>query len=469
MLSLADSIAGGNIEISSAFVGTQPSSYPVNLIHLWTSGSNEAVLRINLKKSAKMGTEGFKERLRSAVGDNISGAVISFEPGDLVEQVINMGSLNPVELAIQGRNLDESRPIAEKLERKLKSIPYLRDVQIATPLDYPALKLDIDRVKAGQLSLTVEQIGKSTVAATSSSRFTQPVYWLDKNTGTAYQVQVEYPQYRMNSAEQVEMIPVGLQPGATTFLRDVASWEKTVMPGEYDRLNQQRYLTLTANIYNRDLNTVIKAVKKEIVSLGELPRGVRIMVRGQADLLSQTRGELELGLLVAVVVIFLLISASFQSFRLGLVILSILPVVFCGSLLALFVTGNTLNIQSYMGMIMAVGVAVANGILFITSAEDSRKKNDRQAYRNGAFSRLRPILMTSIAMIAGMIPMASGIGHVSDQVAPLGLAVIGGLFFSLINTVLFLPLIYHRMIGHKVYRNVSLDPDDPESRYYQNR
>jgi len=251
-------------------------------------------------------------------------ATLSFEPGDLVEQVLNLGSTNPIEIAVMGRNFSQTRKIAEDLSRKLNSIDYLRDVQIATPLDYPGIKIDIDRIKAGQLGLTVDQISKSTVAATSSSRFTQPNYWLDKATGTAYQVQVEYPQYRMNSADQLELIPVAGNAGSPVYLRDVATIKKINSPGEYDRINQQRFITLTANIHNKDAGTAFKAVNASIASLGELPTGVKIMVRGQAELLKDTMSELQSGLLIAIVVIGILtvlggkVSQVFSTINSGL-------------------------------------------------------------------------------------------------------------------------------------------------------
>lgn len=464
VLALADSISGDHVEITSAFVGTQPSSYPVNLIHLWTSGPHEAMIRINLSKDAAIGIEDFKEQLRESVKNKFPSLTISFEPGDIVEQVINLGSSNPVELAITGRNLDQTRVIAEQLERKLQTISFLRDVQIATPLDYPSIKIEVDRVKAGQLGVTVDQISKSTVAATSSSRFTQPNYWLDKNTGTAYQIQVEYPQYMMNSTDDIELIPVSDDP--QIYLRDVAQWSKRTTPGEYDRLNQQRFITITANIHEEDLGGALKEVNKAIASLGQLPTGVKILVKGQAELLNETLSSLQAGLLVAIVVIFLLLSVNFQSFGLSLATLSIVPAVVAGSLFLLLVTGKTLNIQSYMGMIMAGGVAIANGILLITNAEQFRKAGSKQAYKESASHRLRPILMTSLAMIAGMVPMSLGLGEGGDLVAPLGIAVIGGLMFSLVSTLFVLPLIYHRVQGNKPPVSASLDPEDKESRYF---
>jgi multidrug efflux pump subunit AcrB len=463
VLQVADSISNHGVEITSAFVGTQPSSYPVNLIHLWTSGPHEAVIRINLKKGG-LSINSFKEKLRDAVKKKRSDVMISFEPGDLVDQVINLGSNNPVEIAVQGRDMNQTRKIAEKLLVQLKDISYLRDQQIATPLDYPAVKVEIDRVKAGQLSLNAEGIGKSMVAATSSSRFTQPNYWLDKATGTAYQVQVEYPQFKMNSTDEIENVPVANAP--SIYLRDLARWKRVTSPGEYDRLNQQRFITLTGNIQDKDLGTAVRDIDNAITSLGEMPKGIKVMVKGQAVLLNETMQELKIGLIIAIVVIFLLLTTNFQSFRLSFVTLSIVPAVISGSLLLLFVTGKTLNIQSYMGTIMAVGVAIANAILFITNAEQLRKEGSKNSFQNAAFNRLRPIVMTSVAMIAGMIPMSLGLGEGGDQVSPLGVAVIGGLLFSLISTLLFLPLIYDLIEGNRQFESASLDPEDESSKFY---
>jgi multidrug efflux pump subunit AcrB len=466
LLRLADSIAGkGNTEITSAFVGTQPSSFPVNYIHLWTSGPHEAVIKIKLKKGVTS-IAAFKEKLRSVVAKEIPKARISFEPGDIVEQVLNLGSNNPVEIAVVNRNLGEGRKTAQELVKKLSVIPALRDVQIATPLDYPALSLEVDRVKAGQLGISGEQAARSISIATSSSRFTTPNYWLDKSTGTAYQVQVQYPEYRMNSTATLEAIPVSGGVGNTHYLSEVATWKRTLVAGEYDRLNQQRYITITANAYNQDLGTVFKSVNKAVAAMGKLPNGAKIILRGQPVLLEQTQTSLQFGLMIAIIVIFLVMTVYFQSFRIALATLSIVPAVIAGALLFLFITGNSLNIQSYMGTIMAVGVAIANAVLFITSAEQNRRGELAAGHLKAAEARLRPILMTSAAMIAGMIPMAAGLSDGGDQTAPLGIAVIGGLIFSAIGVLFFLPHVYQFIAGRRAYRHVSLDPDDANSANY---
>ena len=465
LLELTDSIAGkGNVEITSAFIGTQPSSYPVNLIHLWTGGPNESVTKIKLKTGI-IPIGDFRERLRAAVAKDLPKVKLSFEPGDIVEQVLNLGSSNPIEIAVANRNLDQGRKTAADLMQKLAGIPELRDLQIATPLDYPAIKLDVDRMRAGQLGISGDEIARSTVAATSSSRFTAPSYWLDKTTGTAYQVQVQYPNYRMNSTAQLEAVPVSSGPnGETHYLGEVATWKRTTVAGEYDRLNQQRYITITANIQQKDKGATYAKVRNIIAGMGKLPNGARILLRGQSDLLEQTLQSLQFGLIVAIVVIFLAMAIFFQSFRVALATLSVIPAVIAGSLFLLFVTGSTLNIQSYMGTIMAVGVAIANAVLFITNAEELRRSGANSVHLEAAGHRLRPILMTSIAMIAGMIPMALGLTEGGDQTAPLGIAVIGGLLFSALGVLFFLPHIYQWLAGRKAYRPVSLYPDDIQTK-----
>lgn len=467
LLLLSDNIVGkGNTEISSAFIGTQPSSFPVNYIHLWTGGPQESVTRIKLKKGI-IPIETYREKMRAAVKQEMPGVKISFEPGDIVEQVLNLGSTNPVEIAVVNRNLTDGRKTATQLMQKLAAIPALRDLQIATPLDYPAIRLDIDRVKAGQLGISSEQIARSVVTATSSSRFTAPSYWLDKATGTAYQVQVQYPEYKMNSTAQLEAIPVSGAVGNTHYLSEVATWKRTNVYGEYDRLNQQRYVTITANVHTQDPGKVFKQVNKAIADMGKLPNGAKILLRGQPELLQQTLTSLQFGLLVAVIVIFLVMAVYFQSFRIALTTLSIIPAVIAGSLFFLFITGSSLNIQSYMGTIMAVGVAIANAVLFITNAEHYREDGNPSSHMVAAENRLRPILMTSAAMIAGMIPMALGLTEGGDQTAPLGIAVIGGLLFSAISVLFFLPHVYQFIIGRKPYKHVSLDPDDINSANYE--
>ncbi len=468
-LQIIDSLAGkDNVEVTSAFVGMQPPTYAINPIYLWTSGPHEAVIKVNLKKEAGISIENFKEELRKNINKQIPALQLSFEPANLVEQVMSQGANNPVEVVIQGKSLSQSRDYATQIKKRLQEIPYLRDVQFGLPLDYPTLQINYDRIRTGQMGLTVDEASRSLTTGTYSSRLTQPVYWLDKTTGTAYQAQVEYPQFKMNNADQVEQIPVSAKNGNQIFLRDIAEWKKNLTPGEYDRINQQRFITVTANLNQKDLGAAIKDVNEKIKSIGDLPPGIKIYLRGQSVLLDQTLFELSTGLLLAIIVIFLMLAANFQSFKLSLKVLSVVPAVIAGSWLLLVICGKTLNIQSFMGSIMAIGVAVSNAILLVSNAEQLRK--EAAIYPNygltAAKSRLRPILMTTFAMIAGMIPMALGIGEGGEQTSPLGIAVIGGLILSTTTSLFIVPGIYHTIIGTKQYVSGSLDPDDELSKFY---
>ncbi len=468
-LKMVQDIAGKDqVSITSSFVGLQPPTYAINPIYLYTSGPHESVIRINFK-DAKIDIEGIKEKLRTSLGKNIPSATLSFEPADLVDQVMSLGANNPLEVVVQGKNLAQSRQIADKLMKSLSGVSYLRDIQIGQPLDYPTVQINYDRIRMGQEGLSVDQAGRSVVEGTASSRLTQLVYWLDKASGNAYQVQVEYPQFAMNSTDQLEQLPVGKINGNTVYLRDVADWKKGNSVGEYDRINQQRFITVTANIHKRDLGSSVKDVNKAINQLGELPAGVKVYLRGQSEVLDQTIQELSVGLLLAVIVICLMLTAYFQSLRLSLIVLSIFPGVLAGSMLLLWATGNTLNIQSFMGSIMALGVAAANAILLISNAELIRSQPNHlpDIGAQAAGNRLRPILMTSLAMIVGMVPMSLGLGESGQQTAPLGIAVIGGLLFSTVISLLFLPVVYDWALGNKKIIPVSLDPTDEQSIYYE--
>jgi multidrug efflux pump subunit AcrB len=290
----------------------------------------------------------------------------------------------------------------------------------------------------------VEQVGRSLAAATSSSRYITPNYWRDPTSGIAYQVQVEIPQSRMASLDSVASVPV-LTPGGTrTLVEDVAQLSLGTMVGEYDRYNQQRMVTITANTAGTDLGSAARLVGDAIRRAGDPPRGVSVTVRGQVAPMNETLSGLRIGLVVAIVAIFLLMTANFQSVRLGLVVLSTIPAVILGVSLALLLTRTTLNVQSFMGAIMAIGVSVANAILLVTFAEKDREDGAEAdaAAMTGARTRMRPILMTSFAMIAGMIPMALAFGEGGEQTAPLGRAVIGGLIASTIAVLIVLPAVY---------------------------
>ncbi len=459
----------GQVAITSDFMGVQPSSYPVNLIHLFTGGPQEAIIQISLKPGALRG-EPFREKVRAAAARELPGTQLSFEAGDIVSQVMSFGSPTPIEVAVLGINLQDNFAYAQKLKLQLDKLDFLRDTQFAQEVNYPTLDITVDRDRAGQFGLTMADVARSVNPATSSSRFTAPNFWRDPVSGNAFQIQVQLPQNRIQGVEAIASLPVMREGGGEeTQLADVAGLKLGTMPGLIERYNGQRVVSLTSNLHGIALGKAAARIDQAIAAAGNPPRGVTVRQRGEAPALEQTIDGLRTGLLLAVLVIFLLLAANFQSMRLALAIILTIPAVLCGVLGMLLITGTTLNIQSFMGAIMAIGIAVANSILLVTFAERSRHDGRPvlEAAREGASSRLRAILMTAAAMICGMAPMALGLTEGGAQAAPLGRAVIGGLIVSTFTTLTVLPSLYAILQGRAAVTSPSLNPMDPGSRYYE--
>jgi multidrug efflux pump subunit AcrB len=459
----------GNVETSIGYVGTYAPSYPVNLIYLWTSGPQEAVLRLQLKSSAHVSIRKLQEQLRPVLARDFPDTAFTFESGDIVDQIMDFGSPTPIEVAIQGFNLSADHAYAERVRAELAKIDHLRDLHYSQPLQYPSLNVDIDRIRAGQLGLTVDQIARSVETATWSSRFVSRNFWQDPKTGVGYQVQVEVPQSEMKSIDDLSGIPlVSGGPSSHPNLGDVAHLSYGQVTGEFDRFDMQRMISLTANVEGEDLGRAADQVDQAIRRAGPPPRGVDVQIRGQVVPMRETFRYLSVGLLFAVVAIYLLLAANFQSLRLAFVSVSTTPAVICGVVLMLYLSGTTLNLQSFMGAIMALGVSVANSILLVTFAEAHRRSTEDSSTDAAVFgggTRLRPILMTSIAMIVGMVPMALGISEGGNQVAPLGRAVIGGLAASTLATLFILPAVFSISQEKASKASASLDVTDQHSEY----
>jgi multidrug efflux pump subunit AcrB len=457
-----------NVSVTLGFVGVHAPSYPINLIYLWNGGSEEGVLQVQLKSGTKIGVEELKERLRKRFAQQLPDVSFSFEPSDIASRVMSLGASTPIEIAVSGPNLTADREFAEKIKDRLQKIPTLRDVQFGQSLDYPTVEVDVNRERAGIMGVKMSEVSRSLVAATSSSRFVVPNYWADPNSGVAYQIQVQVPQTNMNSMEEAQNLPVSFRDGKAILLRNIAKVREGTTVGQYERYNMQRMITVTANVTDTDLGTVTKQVTAALKEVGAPPPKVSVALRGQVVPMQQMFEGLQTGLLLAIVVIFLLLMANFESIKLAFIVVSTLPAVIAGVVLSLWLTHTTLNIQSFMGAIMSVGVAVANAILLVTFAERGRVTGGTSSDSavEGAQSRLRPILMTSLAMIAGMIPMALGLGEGGEQTAPLGRAVVGGLAAATIATLLVLPSVYAIVRGQASAHSASLDPNDPLSRHY---
>lgn len=454
-----------NIDLSSGFIGVQPPSYPINTIYLWTSGPHEAVLLFALKPGSFGAGEEVREKLRERLRSGLPGVNVTFEAGDIVDQVMAFGSPAPIEVAVQGPNIAVNRQFAAKVQDEMKKIGELRDLAYAQPLDYPTLDIKIDRERAGQFGLSMANVAKSVVGATWSSRFIDPNYWRDPGSGNGFQIQVEIPYAKMSTINDVEQVPVMQNGQPRPLLGDVADLKFGTAFGQVDRYNMQRVVSLTANVHDVPLGAASKLVRDAIARAGAPPRGVTVALRGQVPPLDETIAGLRTGLWVTIGALFLLMAANFQSVRLALVVMAALPAAGCGAAIALAGTGTTLNIQSFMGAIMTTGIAVANSILLVTFCEMERRKGASAptAAIDGAAGRVRAILMTAVAMMAGMIPLAVG----SAQTAPLGRAVLGGLAGATLATLLVLPALYAIAQSRTSPHSVSLDPSDPESRFHE--
>jgi multidrug efflux pump subunit AcrB len=465
---IGQEVGANNLEITSDFVGVVPSSYPVDLIHLFTSGPQEAIIQVAVKPQA-FGGEALRERLRASLQRQLPECRVSFEAGDIVTQVMSFGSPTPIEVAVQGISLPDDYAYAQKVQAQMAKLDFLRDLGIAQAADFPTLDINIDRDRAGQFGLTMADVTRSVVPATSSSRFIQPNYWRDPNSGNAFQIQVQLPQSDMQSVEAVGDVPVMQDGRSEPRLRDIATLKSGTMPGFIERYNGQHVVSLTANIHGIALGDAAQRLNRALAGAGNPPKGVTVNLRGEIPALEQTLAGLRTGLLLAVLTIFLLLTANFQSVRLALAIVLTVPAVLCGALLMLLATHTTLNVQSFMGVIMATGIAVANSILLVTFAERARHegRSVREAAESGATGRLRAVLMTAAAMIFGMAPMAIGFGQGGSESAPLGRAVIGGLILSTFTTLTVLPALYAIVQGRASSTSPSLNPMDPGSRYFE--
>ncbi|MEA9411779.1 efflux RND transporter permease subunit [Flavobacterium sp. PL02] len=459
-------IGKDHIAISSVFIGQHPSSFAVSPIYLYNAGPHEALMQIALK-DFDGNTNDLKEKIRHHMKAKMPELHFSFEPIELTEKILSQGTNTPIEVRFSGMMKKMNIMYANKLLAKLKEIDYLRDQQIPQSLNYPAFEINIDRLRAAQLGIDAQDIARSLVPITASSRYTSKNMWVGGMMGIAYDVQVQTPQNILNSKDELLNVPLG-KNSDRPVLGDVATITPTKVLGESYNLGTMGYTPVTANIHNADLGRAQKDVQAAIASLGELPKGVNIQISGMVPVLDETMSSLAMGLLIAIMVIFLMLAANFQSFKVSFVILTTVPFVILGSLLLIKITGSTLNLQSYMGIIMSVGVSIANAVLLISNAETLRMQNGNalSSAIQAASLRIRPIIMTSLAMIAGMLPMAIGHGEGGDQVAPLGRAVIGGLIASSFSVLLLLPLVFVWIQSKASTQSPSLDPEDENSTHY---
>ncbi len=469
LATIGEEVGADNVDVTIGNIGPVPGGFPVSAQYVWNSGPQEFLLLVGLKPGRVRSLPRLEEGLRRRFAARFPGVGFSFEPADVISQVLSGATPNSVKVMVSGNRFEDVRAHAEAIRDELAKEPGLRDLAIPLPLDYPTIRVDIDRERAAQLGTHADRVGRSLVEATWSSQFTQLNLWVDQ-AGLGYFVAVRLPESSFKSIEDLKNLAV--MPGAQErpLLRDVATLTETTSPGEYDHWNSIRTIPVTANAADRDLARLGKAVDRAIARAGAPPSpDIKVSVQGLVRQMRETLGGLQQGLVLAVVVVVLLLSATFQSFRDALAVLLAVPGTVAGVLIALAVTGTTLNIQSFIGAIMSIGVAVANAVLVVKFFGDRRREgmSVSDAARAAATARTRAVLMTSVSMLAGMLPMAFGLGEAGEQNAPLAIAVIGGLSVSTLVTLLLLPTILVAVHGTRAFRHASLDPADPESAHFE--
>ena len=315
VLSIINKTVNNHVKISSGYIGLVPSSFGSSNLYVFNTGTHEAVLQVNLDEDYKINMDELKDALRKNIAHELPEMTITFEPIDMTEKIMSQGANTPIEVQVAGKDMQQIEGYANKVLAKLKQIPYLRDVQINQPLNYPVIAITLDRLKVAQLGLNVSDVARSVTASTSSSRFTLKNLWLDQNNSYTYQVQAQIPEYIMNSMDELKEIPL-VKGQSSPTLADVATFKQTTAPGEYDRTGPRRFITVSANIYKKDLGTATSDVQKALKTVGTPPKGLIATIGGMSDLLTDTLNSLQNGLGFAILVIFLLLAANYQSFKL---------------------------------------------------------------------------------------------------------------------------------------------------------
>ena len=373
-----------------------------------------------------------------------------FEPADITNQTLNFGLPAPIDVQVRGKDAAVTAQIAESLQQQIKNVPGAVDVFMQQEVNAPKLNINVDRLKAQELALTERDVADNVLLSLSGSGQVAPNFWLDPKTGVEYPVIVQVPQYRLDNFDSLDRTVVtSPTPGVSDqLLRNVSETERQVSPMTVSHYNALPIMDIFANVEQRDLGGVASDVQKIVKSNSRhLPAGVQIVLSGQVLTMNTSFSNLEIGIGAAVVFVYLLMAMNFQSWTIPFVILMALPGAFAGIIWVLFLTQTTFNVPSLMGALMTIGVATANSILVVSFANESRgeganKKDAREAALIAGSTRLRPVCMTALAMIIGMFPMALSLGEGGEQNAPIGRAVIGGLLFATVGTLIIVPVIY---------------------------
>ena len=439
-------IPASQLETISDNIGI-PESYVLAYYPTDSIGEQDADVMIELTPTHQP-TANYEAAIRDRLARDFPGVETYFQPADIISQVLSFGLPAPIDAQVSGPNLSSDYVLASRLQSAMRQIPGIVDLRIAEPINYPSFKVDVDRAKALELGLTESDVASSLLTSLSGNSLLAPSFWVDPK-GVNYQVIAQTPYHEVNSIDAIANTPLSALTTVSTggrpeVLGNVARIYRSADPAVIDHYTVQRVMDVNASVAGRDLGSTTSDVQKAISSLGKLPANQKIVIRGESQAMRESFITLAAGLLLAIVLVYLLMVANFQSWLEPFIITMAIPGALAGVLWMLVATATTINVESLMGTIMAVGVGVSNGNLLITFANELREegRDPVAAAIEAGHIRFRPILMTALAMILGMLPMALGLGKGGEQNAPLGRAVIGGLFFATAMTLFVVPAIY---------------------------
>jgi multidrug efflux pump subunit AcrB len=391
-------------------------------------------------------TADYVRTLRQRLGDQFPGVTFYFLPADMVTQILNFGLPSPIDVQIEGSNVQLSHRIAERMMGDLRGVAGVTDLHIQQPLDYPTLEVTVDRTKASQAGYSELQVAQSALNTLSGSFQVTPMFLVNWNNGVNYNLVAQTPQYRIQSVQDIQNIPIAGGPqGKPEILADVASMKRSHEMAILSHYNIRRVIDIYGAVQDRDLGATSGDVARIVDRYRKaLPRGTFITIRGQVDTMQKSYAGLIAGLAAAVILVYMLIVVNFQSWLDPFIIITALPAAMAGIVLMLFFTGTTLSVPALMGALMCVGVATANSILVVSFAKERLAEHGDavKAAIEAGNTRFRPVIMTALAMMIGMVPMAFGLGDGGEQNAPLGRAVIGGLLCATMATLVFVPSVF---------------------------
>jgi multidrug efflux pump subunit AcrB len=437
-------IPAGEIKLILDNIGLPNGGFDLAFSDSSVTSDSDGDIMISLNPG-KRNTELYMRQLRTDLQAKFPDGVFFFTPANITNQILDFGLPAPIDLQLSGRGKNNYQ-IAQKLLKQVQAIPGVADAHIHQQVALPTLDVNVDRLKASLIGVTQQDVTQSMLVSLTGTGQTAPNEWLNPQNGVNYQVVVQTPTYRIDSLQSLARTPVTSTAGnASQLLGNVANFQRDITPVIINHYDIQPVYDIYADVDQRDLGGVAGEIRKIMnATEGSLPIGTTLALRGEVQTMIQSFTRLSIGIVFAIVLVYLLMAVNFQSWLDPMIILMALPVAFAGVLWMLFLTRTTFSVPSLMGAVMTIGVATANSILVVVFANDERAagKNSVEAALNAGFTRLRPVCMTALAMIIGMMPMALALGEGGEQNAPLGRAVIGGLLLATLGTLFVVPVMY---------------------------